>query len=220
MRAREHEKRPRRRAPAAKLGDQGLLGRTWSSPCSSMSMTRMAGPSASSRPATRPGHPTPGHRPRRAKRGSRSTRDLRIGSASSTRPRRRTALRQPLEARNAASGSVSAKALRQPCLAAAQRTGDVVQRPYVTAARTARRPTAREGRRRPGLRRLAPAIAPSRRTVGGRPRPRSSRSARTFSTVQARSRRLPFEHRLMSRQSGLAGLGRSPFSTRATSRQG
>ena len=64
------------------------------------------------------------------------------------RPSRRATVRQPLQAQEGGIGQGLGQALGQPRLAAAQRADDVVQRAGCRAARTARRPRAKEGRRR------------------------------------------------------------------------
>ena len=178
----------------------------WSSPCSIMSTTRMAGPSASS-PASRAIRASdiggavleePGQGPVDPRF------ERRVGVQP--RPRRRGAIRRALQAQEGGIGQGLGQALGQPRLAAAQRADDVGQwldvvqlEPLAApgpgevegdAAGGGRRRKARQLRdgRRPALREVAPEAAELLHHAGKLAEP-------------------GFEHGLVRRQGGLQTLG-------------
>ena len=204
-RAREDEKRPGAGAAPAKSGDQGLLRGLVQSLLQHVDdqdrrAFRFQPDQQRDQGIRRPGAIL--DEPREGAIDARL--EVRVGVEK--RPRWRAAIRQPLEAEERRIRQGLGQPLRQSRLAAAQRTGDVVQRTDVAAARTARRPTAREGRRRRWSSGAGPSIRAKSPAVGGWPRPRSPRSARTFSTVTAEIAQAAFQHRLVSRQSRLQNL--------------
>ena len=189
---------PRRRSRAIRASWEAL-----SKPCSSMSMTRTAGPSASSATNSTSKASDARAPSSMSHAGPRSTRDLRSGSASSSDRAGAPPSDSRSRPRNAASGRVSARRLRQPCLAATQRAGDVGQRTDAAELEplAAPRPGKIEGNLAFGGR--PQAIAPGRpRSAVGRDQDCSPKGSHLLHREGRDRASRPFQHRLMGSQSG------------------